>query len=304
MAAMIGWCSSTAAQSGPVLDRQIDKQLGAAYAAMINFAENPDIATAHYYIEHPGDKDAILRVTRLGTEHEFHFENHDWVPFIQLHVPYQTFSASFDLDADGQIESKWSAVGATLISGIGFPVTTNLSVKPALACGYVRLWNDGDYSGPIAVVEPVLDGILFDWSSDAWLVGASIGLDYERMFSDEEINLYAGASHNLIETFQSTRGSVEFSSYVTTLRLSGEWVHPTALRIRSAPLSIVTMLGGTSFAGPYRDELGFAYFVDAGLAFELDLSDREWLISRLRLGAKGIVGEDVTGWSAIISWKF
>lgn len=304
LAALAACAASSRGQSTGFIDEQQAKRLGGTYAAIINFAENPDIATAHYYIDEPSGDDPILRVTRFRGQHEFDLENHAWTPFIQLHIPYQTLKAFYDLEPRGSIQSKWSAIGAILMTGVKFPATSRFSINPVLAWGYVRLENDAHYAGDVAAIEPIFKGILFDWSSDAWLFGGSLWLDYDRPVGRHNLRLHAGATHNLIETFESISGHVEFSSYATTLTARGEWTQDTGMRIRGHPLAVVFLLGSTAFAGPYREELGFSYFMDTGLAFELDLSERDFLLSRLRLGAKAIYGEEVAGWSAILSWKF
>lgn len=287
-----------------LIDQKLAKQLGAGYAAMINFSENPDIATARYYINEDSGGDPVLHVTRLSGERRIHLKNHNSEPFVQIHVPYQTFKAQFEFGTNGNINTEWRALGATLTTGIRIPVSTNLSVNPAVSAGYVRLENKADYSGDAAALDPLFKGIIFDWASDAWLAGVSLAMEYERKYQAFDLNLHARASHNLIETFHTSEGFVQFSSYATTLSVRGETVHPTSLQPMGYPLAVVTMLGGTSFVGPYRDELGFAYFFDGGLAIETDISRLDWPVRKLRLGAKGIYGEDVYGWSAIFSWKF
>jgi len=303
IAVIIAGATSAVAQLD-LMDRKLAKQLGAGYAAMINFAENPDIATARYYIDSDSAEDPTLRVLRLSGEHAFRRDGQDWYPFLQVHAPYMTYDATVDLGKNGYINSEWDTVGAIFTTGLAFPLTTNLFIKPAVATGYVRLENRAHYHGNVEGLEPILKGIIFDWTSEAWLLGAALWFDYERRYKALELSLHAGASHNLIETIRTVRGDVEFSSYATTLSLNGETTYPTSLKPMGYPLSLINMLGLTSFAGPYRDELGFAYFVDAGLAIETDISRHGWIVKRFRLGAKGIYGEDVIGWSAILSWKF
>ncbi len=287
------------------LDPETSKLLGAGYAAMINFAENPDIATAHYYIDRDGGDNPSLSVTRFGGEHVFERKDRRWNPFVGVNLPYLKFGTSFDDGLGGYVDTEWTALGAILLTGVKISATTNLTISPAIAWGYIRLENDTDYSGSASTNAPgLLDGILFNWTSDAWLVGASLGADYRHPLGQNTMDLHAGITHNLIETFQTPSGNVEFSSYATTLSLNGEFTHPTSLAVARCPVAVIGMLGGTTFIGPYRDELGFDTFIDAGLAFEADIDRFDVIIRKLRLGLKGIYGEEVVGWSAILSWKF
>lgn len=296
-------CASGLAQSG-IVDDSLAKKLGGGYAAIINFAENPDITTARYYIDDPRGDDPTLRVVRLGGRHEFKLQNHNWVPFVQVIVPYQTLDAGLTIGTNGTVRSTWSALGAVFSTGLTMPATERLRISPALSWGYVRLENKADYSGNVAAVKPLLKGILFDWASDAWVAGASIEADYNRPVGAKLLTVHAGATHNLIETFDTPRGQVEFSSYATTLSLKSELTSPTRHKMMGNPLAVVTMMGATAFIGPNRDQLGFDSFMDAGLALETDLTQHGWRVKKVRIGAKGIYGEDVIGWSAIFSWKF
>ncbi len=286
------------------LDPAISKQLGAGYAALINFAENPDIATARYYIDNQNGEDPVLHVTRFGGEHVFRKDKRRWNPFAGVHLPFLTYGGNLDVNGDGNIDTEWNAAGAIFTSGVKISVTTNLSLNPSLALGYMRIENDAAYSGSATNVQPLADGILFNWTSDALLTGGAIKADYHCNLGENQLYVYGGVSHNLIDTFHTSRGNVEFSSYMTTLALKSEFTHPTGCKFNRYPLSLITLLGGTSFAGPHRDALIFGYFFDAGLAVEADISRHDWIIKKFRLGAKGIYGEDVVGWSAILSWNF
>jgi|GEM_PF-6741690 len=64
-------------------------QVGASYAALINFAGNPDISTATYYVDPGRGAEATLTVGRFSYRHLLHEEEDDWRPFIQAMVPYE-----------------------------------------------------------------------------------------------------------------------------------------------------------------------------------------------------------------------
>ena len=81
-------------------------------------------------------------------------------------------------------------------------------------------------------------------------------------------------------------------------------MHPTGLTLVRQPLALVATLGNTTLFGDGRDALGFDYFFEAGLALETRLDNRDWKIKRVRVGAKAIYGEDVTGWSVIFGYRF
>lgn len=280
-------------------------QLGAAYAAMLNFAENPDIATARYYIDSSAE-DPTLHVVRFGGGHIFKSENRDWSPFIKGYLPYQTLDAGFNVGDGERIDTRWKAIAAELMFGVKIPVTPRISLSPAINLGYARLENKADYTGELSqkLLKPALEGFLFDWSADTWMAGASLWADYEESRPNADFRLHGGIVHNYIRSFNSSSPEIDFSDHATVLTLDGEVVLPTGMKWAGYPIAIGTGVGGTTLLGPNRDELGFSYFFDAGLFLEADISDRELPFKKVRLGAKGITGDNVVGWSAVFGFRF
>ena len=87
-------------------------QVGASYAALINFAGNPDIATATYYIDSVQGAEATLNVGRFSFRHSFFEEGDDWRPFIQGLVPYEQLRYDLDVGEKGDAaDAHWDGVG-------------------------------------------------------------------------------------------------------------------------------------------------------------------------------------------------
>ena len=78
---------------------------------------------------------------------------------------------------------------------------------------------------------------------------------------------------------------------------------PIDAQVGGYPLALVGHFGSTTFIGDNRDALGFDTFFEAGLALETDISQNDWPVKKLRLGAMGIFGADVTGWSVIFGYR-
>ena len=283
-------------------------RLGGAYASIINFAVNPDISAATYHID-AGNLDASdpeLNVFRLPLRHVFDLDRRGWRPFVEADLAYQSYQFDFAAFDTERIDTEWRTYGGTLAVGAEIPTSEELTLVPAVTLGLVHLENDADYTGPLSnsLLKPALEGLVFDWDADAWLVGASLGVDYKRALRRFELNVHGSLSHNYIETYDSSSGLLEFDSQATTFTVQAETVHPTTMTVGGYPLALVASLGNTTFIGSNRDALGFEYFFEAGLAFEADVSPKEWPVKKLRLGASAIYGPDVTGWSLIIGYRF
>ena len=279
---------------------------GSAYAALISSAVNPDISTATYDIKAANVNDPTLRVIRVPLRHVFNPDKPGARPFVEATLTHQTYDISVDIAPDESVQNEWRADGGTFGGGMELPVTTELTVVPSLHAGLVRLESDASYRGEVSntILRPALQGIVFDWVVDAGIAGASLWTEYKHSCKNFDLNLAAGLSHNYVETLSSSSGLIDFSSQATTVGAQAETVHPLGKSLAGCPLALVVNAGNTTFLGDARDALGFNYYFDTGLALETDLSGKVWSISKLRLGAKVIYGEDVTGWSLIMGYRF
>jgi hypothetical protein len=283
-------------------------RLGGAYASIINFAVNPDISAATYYVD-AGDLDASdpeLNVFRLPLRHVFELDSRGWRPFVEANLAYQSYQFDFAAFDTERVDTEWQTYGGTLTGGVEIAASEQLTLVPAVTLGLVHLENDANYTGPRSnlLLQPALEGLVFDWDADAWLVGASLAADYRRGLRNFELSIHGSLTHNYIETYDSSSGLIEFDSQATTFALQAETIHPTTMTAWGYPLALVASLGNTTFIGSDRDALGFEYFFEAGLALEADVSSKEWPVKKLRLGASAIYGPDVKGWSLILGYRF
>ena len=281
-------------------------RLGAGYAALINFTVNPDISTATYYTDVEDAEDPTLTVYRVPLRYVFRSEDRNWHPLVQANLGYQTLSADFDIDTEESIEADWRTYGGSLAVGVEVQLKEGLKLLPIVNAGVVRIESDADYDGFLAnsFLKPAFDGVVFDWEADAWLIGASVGIDYLHSFKSYDLNIYGSLTHNYIETYHSSSRLIDFNSQVTTLDRNVDAEIPTHKSIAVYPLALVVNIGNTTFLGNDRDALDFDYFFEGGLALEADISQRNWMLQKIRIGAKLIYGEDVTGWSLIFGYRF
>lgn len=321
MVAVGGWLLAMApfsvlAQSG--LDEIIDQvrqqairqagpdRLGAGYAAMMNFATTPDISAATYYIDSASANDPTLNVYKIPLQHEFALEGRDWKPFVQATFGYLDYETKFDFLAGESVKADWKSYGGSLGLGVKVPLEQGFTFVPALDLGLMHLESSADYRGPVAeaILKPALQGAVFDWDANAYLVGATVGLDYNQSFDSWTVEGRTRLTYNYINTYDSSSDLVEFDAGTTTFTLQIDAVKPIDAQIGGYPLALVGHFGNTTFIGNNRDALGFDYFFEAGLALETDISKNDWPVKKLRLGAMGIFGADVTGWSVIFGYRF
>jgi hypothetical protein len=281
--------------------------IGTGYAAIVDFAVSRDISSATFY---PDDVDGVadpqLQSAKLPFRFRFGSEESAARAFLQGHVAYQTFEADLVFLPDERIGSRWRTTGGSLAVGVEIPVGKSLRLLPTAGVGYGRIVNRADYTGPIGqdLLRPVFTNLLFDWDADAFVYGASLGLDWRQEFRGMMLEILANASHHLVRSSSSSSEFVDFDGHVTVLDVEFNAVRPTSWSIGEYPLSLVALFGATGMLGPDRDALGFDKFFEAGLGLEADLSSKDWKVKSLRLGMKGIFGPDVRGWGLVIGYGF
>ena len=149
------------------------------------------------------------------------------------------------------------------------------------------------------ILQPVFEGIVFDWDTRAWLAGAALGAHYEKQHDSFRFLARFSASSNYVRSFDESSADISIGDTASTLDFQVNTVHPLG-QLHDRPVSLVTVLGATSFVGDARGELGFDEFAEFGLALQIELGDNSLGISDLRIGVKAIQGPDVSGWSLII----
>ena len=279
--------------------------LGAGYAALVDFAVSRDISSATFYPDEvEGVVDPKLHNIKLPFRFVFGEEGQGARPFLQGHLAYQTLDAEFDLLPGEKILSEWKTWGATVSGGYEIPVGQHLKLLSVLSAGYGSLKNRADFSGPIAegLLEPALSNLVFNWDANSLVYGASFGMDYRRQMAGFDVELLGSLTHHRVESTSASNPFAEFDGHVTALDVELNTLHPMSWTIGGSPLSVVGILGATDIFGPHRDALGFDRFFEAGLGLEADLSARGWKVRSLRFGLKAIVGPDVKGWGLIIGY--
>ncbi len=276
---------------------------GIFYAASINFAVQPDIATANFKLdglEDTGIDDPTLVNTRLPLRFSFDTAREDLAPFVQATIGYQDLSMGLPVFGE-PIQSDWRSWGIDLGVGVEYDILENWKIVPSVNMGVADLQNKADYGdSPLApIFQPVFEGILFDWETRAWIAGASLGSLYEREFSGFRLRSYFSGSANYIRSFDESSPDISIRDTATTLDIEVNTVHPIG-RIADMEMDLVTVLGATSLVGDARGELGFDDFGEVGLALQFDIRRFGLPIDSVRIGAKAIVGPEVSGWSLII----
>jgi len=277
------------------------ESLGAGYAQLLNLTLSDDLSSAHYEIDAgEGIDDPLLRITRLPwriASRKLARGELDWL----LELGYLGLDAGFDVSlpgfGGGRIDSRWRAYGATTGVRLRLPLADSLSLEPTLWLGIARLDNDAHYSGIATALRPAVAGTLFDWSTDAAVASADLGLVSRKGWGDLDGWLAARATHSVVDSFGESSAAVRFRENGNTLSLRAELEGPTGCTLAGRSVRWTSLGSYARFLGTNADQLGFndVAQLGAGLVFVAPAGD--FHLRRIAVKGSLLRGSHVRGWS-------
>jgi hypothetical protein len=108
------------------------------------------------------------------------------------------------------------------------------------------------------------------------------------------------------ETFDESLPILDSAGLRHTLVFEAMWRTLTERRVFGKQLEWNVFANSVSFPGQEKDDLGFSYYFGFGAGVDLYLPERLWgKIGRNFVGlrASGLVGDDVKGWSLVLSFR-
>jgi hypothetical protein len=282
-------------------------RLGSGYAQMIGLAATPDISAASYEIQssNPKPKLDVFRAPyqakwlALSPNADLYWKAAGG--YMRYKDDFPTTSAAGE---SGTVGSRWTgySVGGGLLAKLR--LGNGFTLEPALDIAVARLENSADYSGAAAPLQPLFDGLLFNWQTDAWLITPSIGLDWSHPIGDAKLAIRGHVARSWIQSFGESTSFQSFSEATNAYSIRADYAQPTSYRIADRALSWVAYGGYAGFFGANRDALGFDAVAKVGGGFELPLHTDRPNSDRVRLAAGYLFGPDVRGWTIGLSLEY
>lgn len=286
------------------------RQRANAVLSLMSYTVVPDITASDLNIGSGGNEKNSLSITQFGGGATLSKE----VPiYLEGTLGYSRYDPQFVLSNGSEsrkIPVKWNSLTAT--GGIGWDIKLhtdrwggNLVIRPIanftlgtmasdLRIGAYALeqYKDADFK--------FLDG----GRLNAYGLGGSLMLDYELFSKSQDIDVELRYSKQQLRSFNS---SYAVSGEATADNLG------LYLR-RRAPIFDWTLLGKpiryvmegarTEYLGEQRGLLGFNSLNSVGLGLELDSSKYDVVISRTRLVARYMFGNNTTGYGVGLAMSF
>ena len=212
-----------------------------------------------------------------------------------------TFVAS-NGQAQGSLAAKWEAYSATGGIGWDFPVAEGLVLRPIFNFSYGRVDSNVSASGQTGA------GAEFDFLAngrlDAYGLGGSLVLDYERYRPENEIDVELRYTNIYLHSFGGSSAAVKGSADAQSISLWSRWRAPTGITLLERPMRYVLEFAHTTFLGDLDGVLGFNDLGSVGTGLELDSSAYDIGVTRTRLMFRYKAGEHVRGWSVGLAVSF
>ena len=268
--------------------------------AMMGYMLTPDVTTGSLAISNGTTGNPDFGMTTLGGG----FTASGRYPlYLELTLGYGRYDPTFTSSgpAEGSVAAKWEAYSATGGIGWSFPLARELVFRPIFNFSYGRVDSNvtADRAGSGDEVDFLHNGQL-----NAYGVGGSLMLDYERYRPGNEIDLELRYTNIHLQSFGGSSTAVQGNADAQSLSLWSRWRAPIGATLLERPLRYVLEFAHTTFLGDLDGVLGFNHLSSFGAGLELDSSARDIPVTRTRLMARYRIGEDVTGWSIGLAVSF
>lgn len=277
------------------------RKLGSGYAHLLAVVAEPEIAIAKLDIDTGEEKDSTLKGAHLPIYREFELEGRDWHWYAQGSLGYATLTDENNIPLPESdpliIDFEWTAYTGLAEVGLVFPLGHGFSFAPGLSVGLSRLENDADFSSKFLedLLAPVADGILYNWSSNATLIRGHAALRYNQHYGKYRVKGGAHLTYSHVDSYSESSRFSGFTDHSAAAVLKLDVSRRINSEQAERPIRLIGHLGGTSFIGDSRDELGFSSFGEAGLSLG---------ISQYSAGVLAVFGDSVDGISLTFNYNY
>ena len=274
--------------------------IGAGYAQMLNFFVEPSISASRL-----DSDDADYDIFKVPLQYGLGRDDGDWEVLLRATLSHATAEETFSLVEGETIDGEWTADSAAFGAGVRWALSEQMAFILGGELGVSRLDSDADYNGPIgrSRLAPIIDGVLVNWDTNAWIASANAGMDYKWQWLDRYDMSFKGRyTYSHISSYSESRDLPSFSESTGTASLKLDLRHPWRMSLWERPLFGIANIGGTAFTGSNRDALGFTHFYEIGYAIGIDLSQDSRYIKDVSIGYQVSTGSDVDGYSILLGW--
>lgn len=273
------------------------QKLANGVLAVMGFTVTPDVTTGSLSISNAATGNPHFKQSSVGGG----FTMSKSLPlYLEGTAAYARYDPTFVARTDQSVSVTWESVSVGGGVGWDFPLAAEWTLRPIfnLSLGQVSS------SGADIVPQNGADSVFLRAGElNAFGLGGSVMLDYERYRPEGEIDLELRYSNIYLQSFDSST-AVEGHASAQSISVWSRWRAPTGTALFERPLRYVLEYAYTRFLGDLEGVLGFEDIHSFGIGLELDTSQRDILVTRTRLLARYRVGNNVDGWAFGLAVSF
>jgi hypothetical protein len=273
--------------------------------ALMSYSVVPDLASSSLSIDSPRTGNPAIAMSQLAGG----FTISQSMPlYLEGGIAASRYDPTFYASngrEERAIPLKWNNVALTGGIGWDFPLTPDLKFRPMVNIAIGRVASD------LAIARTYLQGISgreFEFLDrghlDAYGLGGSLMLDYERYRPDSEVDVELRYTNIRLQSYGSTSPAVQGHADAITVSLWSRYRAPTGLTALDRPVRYVLEYAHTRYLGDQAGVLGFSHLNSVGVGLELDSSAHDIFITRTRLMLRYMFGRNVSGFSVGLAVSF
>ncbi|RZL88109.1 MAG: hypothetical protein EOP82_24120 [Variovorax sp.] len=273
--------------------------------ALLSYSVVPDLASSSLSIASPQTGNPSIAMSQFAGGFTV---SASWPLYLEGGIAASRYDPTFYASngrEERAIPVKWN--NAVLTGGVGwdFPVLPELKFRPIVNLALGRVASD------LAIARTLLDrngGPELDFLDrghlDAYGLGGSLMLDYERYRPESDVDVELRYTHIRLQSFGTSSPAVQGHADATTASLWSRYRAPTGFTALQRPLRYVLEYAYTRYLGDQAGVLGFSSLHSVGVGLELDSSAHDLFITRTRLLVRQMFGQNVSGFSVGLAVSF
>lgn len=279
--------------------------LGVDYAFLTLMTLTPNFASANYTIQNDGGSDVDISVSRIP----YHIDLIDTTKYslqFEMALAYQRTREVVSLfSTPGEnIDAEWDTYGVGLGLLYEFRLTEQLLFTPSLRLGISSMENNADYNGVLTnLIKDQLDGMTFNWNTNASVLNAGLGVSYDWKLLDRPSSISANVYHIFVDSFSESNDAVKFSENANLLNLNADMLFPTDLSLLEHRVDFVLLLGANHFFGENRRTLGYTTSYQGGVGAEFPIKFKQKKYGYLRVSGQILWASNMEGWLLTIGYN-
>ncbi|WP_410003354.1 hypothetical protein [Enterobacter sp. JUb54] len=293
------------------LDGSQLKQRSNAVLMLMSYTVVPDVTASDLNIGSGTNEKNQLSITQFGGGATL---SQQFPIYLEGTLGYSRYDPQFvvsDGDQSRKVPTKWNSLTGTGGIGWDFKLYTDklggtLVLRPIFNFMLGTMASDVRIGSRVIEHRRDADFKFLDGGRlNAYGLGGSLMLDYELFSEAQDIDVELRYSGMSLQTFGSTPEAVSGSSSAENLGLYLRRRAPISdWTLLKSPVRYVLEGAHTEYLGDQRGTLGFNGLTSLGVGLELDSSKYPVFISRTRLVARYMFGDNTRGYGVGLAMSF